>query len=57
MIIYKNTHKEAVIAAEEMKKLESDYKDDVQISETCSESFGIFKEVDKGKYVIYNETE
>ena len=57
MIVYANTKEEAIKAAEKMKKAEPDYANDVQISETVEESFGIFKAVEKGKFVVYNETE
>ena len=57
MIIYTNTKKDAQEINDWMKKQEPKYSDDVQISETNEESFGIFKETEKGKYVVYNETE
>ena len=57
MIKYANTKEEADRIAEEMKKAEPKYANDVQIAPTVKESFGIFKAVERGNFVVYNETE
>lgn len=56
---YANSIEEAKKIADEMKKQEPEYSEDVEISETWDDelSFGIFARTDLGKYVISNETE
>jgi hypothetical protein len=57
MIRYFNILGEAKAYAEQLKIDEPEYADDVLISETCSESFGIWSREDLGIYIVTNETE
>jgi len=57
MTRYFNNYKEALEFAKELKIDEPEYADDVQVSETCSISFGIWSRKDLGNYVVTNETE
>ena len=54
---YANTKEEATLIALKMRQDEPEYSNDVKIETTCEDSFGIYKAVDKGKFVIHNETE
>ena len=57
MIIYTNDLEEAKQKAEQLEIDQPEYAEYVEIQETNKMSFGIFSKVDKGKYVVHNETE
>ena len=57
MTRYFNNENEAFLFALKLKKIEPKYSDNIGISETRNDSYGIWARVDLGRYVVTNEME